>query len=116
MTTVKINLETLTKQVNEGMKKDALMAFYGLNASQMANALKGAGLKIRKFHTPAYEIITGESNTDIPKVVKVEDISSTEDNKKIDADTDTSEETRDSEIPETSEVSEDVAPQVTWKD
>jgi hypothetical protein len=56
--TVKIDPVVLAKQVEEGMKKDALAAHYGLNISQMGTALKKLGLKIRKFHAPAFEFVT----------------------------------------------------------
>ena len=54
---VQINVETLTKQVNEGMKKPELAQFYGIPVSQMGNALKSAGLKIRKFHAPSFVLV-----------------------------------------------------------
>lgn len=55
---VQINVETLAKQVNEGMKKVELAKFYNIPVSQMGNALKGAGLKIRKFHAPAFVLVS----------------------------------------------------------
>lgn len=55
---VQINVETLTKQVNEGMKKPELAQFYGIPVSQMGNALKSAGLKIRKFHAPSFVLVS----------------------------------------------------------
>lgn len=58
---VQINVETLTNQVNEGMKKVELAKFYNIPVSQMGNALKGAGLKIRKFHAPAFVLVSGEA-------------------------------------------------------
>lgn len=54
---VQINVETLTKQVNEGMKKPELAEFYGIPVSQMGIALKSAGLKIRKFHAPSFVLV-----------------------------------------------------------
>jgi hypothetical protein len=54
---VQINVETLTKQINEGMKKPELAQFYGIPVSQMGNALKSAGLKIRKFHAPSFVLV-----------------------------------------------------------
>lgn len=70
--TVKINLNVLTQQVEEGMKKDALAKHYGISVVQMGKALKDAGLKIRKFHAPAFELVT-EEETNAPDV-KAEDV------------------------------------------
>ena len=58
--TVKIDPAVLARQVEEGMKRDELAAHYGLNISQMKAALTSQGLKIRKFHAPAFEFITSE--------------------------------------------------------
>ena len=58
-TPVQINVETLTKQVNEGMKKPELAKFYDIPVSQMGAALKAAGLKIRKFHAPSFVLVGG---------------------------------------------------------
>jgi len=55
---VQINLATLTKQVEDGWKKDALASHYGIPVSQMGTALKQAGLKIRKLHKPAFVLVT----------------------------------------------------------
>lgn len=56
--TIEIKIELLTKQVNEGMKKDELAKFYDLPVSQMGKALKEAGLKIRKFHAPSFKLVS----------------------------------------------------------
>ena len=56
-TPVKISLATLKKQVEEGMKRKELAEYYGIPETQMAKALKSAGLKIRKFHNPAFELV-----------------------------------------------------------
>lgn len=53
-TTITIVPSELKKQVEEGMKKDALAAHYGLSISQMGKALKALNLTIRKFHAPAF--------------------------------------------------------------
>jgi uncharacterized lipoprotein len=55
---VQINVSTLTQQVNDGMKKPQLAEFYGIPVSQMGLALKQAGLKIRKFHAPAFALVS----------------------------------------------------------
>lgn len=57
---VEINIATLTKQVEEGKKKDELATIYGLSVLQMGKALKEAGLKIRKFHAPAFKLVREE--------------------------------------------------------
>ena len=62
--TISINVATLTKQVEEGMKKAALAEHYGIPVSQMTVALKQAGLKIRKFHAPAFVLVTDDVATE----------------------------------------------------
>lgn len=52
--TKKIVLSELTKQIEDGMKKVELAAFYGLPVTQMTKVLQQAKLKIRKFHLPAF--------------------------------------------------------------
>ncbi len=54
---VRITIEDLTQKVEEGWKKDALAEHYGLPMTQMGAALKQAGLRIRKFHKPKFELI-----------------------------------------------------------
>lgn len=62
--TISINVATLTKQVEEGMKKAALAEHYGIPVSQMTAALKQVGLKIRKFHAPAFVLVTDDVATE----------------------------------------------------
>lgn len=74
--TISINVATLTKQVEEGMKKAALAEYYGIPVSQMTAALKQAGLKIRKFHAPAFVLVTDDVATeeiDNPTTTEVAD-------------------------------------------
>jgi len=74
--TISINVATLTKQVEEGMKKAALAEYYGIPVSQMTAALKQAGLKIRKFHAPAFVLVTDDVATeeiDNPATTEVAD-------------------------------------------
>lgn len=52
-----ISKTELTKLVNDGKKKDEIMSYYGLNASQTTKLLKDVGLKIRKFAIPVYKLI-----------------------------------------------------------
>ena len=54
---VEIKLSVLTEQVNEGWKRAALAEHYGLPETQMAQVLRDAGLKIRKFHAPKYQLV-----------------------------------------------------------
>lgn len=54
---IKISLSVLTQQVNQGMKKAQLAEYYGLKQSQMTKVLQSAGLKIRKFHAPVFELL-----------------------------------------------------------
>jgi len=78
---VQINVETLTKQVNDGMKKKELAEFYNIPVTQMGAALKSAGLKIRKFHAPAFVLVKDEiseedihqETNDAPEVASVEE-------------------------------------------
>lgn len=58
--TVKIDPVVLKQQVEDGMKKDVLAKHYGISVLQMGKALKAQGLKIRKFHAPAFEFVTSE--------------------------------------------------------
>ena len=55
----------LTAMVNEGKKRNEIAAHYGLKEAQVAKLLKAAGLKIRKFHLPTFELVddTVEENT-----------------------------------------------------
>lgn len=57
---VKISLTTLKKQVEDGMKKSQLAEHYGMSELQVGKLLKQAGLKIRKFHKPAFELVNDE--------------------------------------------------------
>ena len=59
---VKIILSKLKEQVEEGMKRKELAEYYGIAELQMAKALKAAGLKIRKFHLPSFEIVAEEED------------------------------------------------------
>ncbi len=47
----------LTAMVDSGSKKQEIAEYYGLNMAQTTNLLKSAGLKIRKFHAPAFIIV-----------------------------------------------------------
>lgn len=47
----------LTAMVNEGKKRNEIAAHYGLKEAQVVKLLKAAGLKIRKFHLPTFELV-----------------------------------------------------------
>jgi len=43
--------------VDSGSKKEQIAEYYGLNIAQTTKLLKSAGLKIRKFHQPAFTLV-----------------------------------------------------------
>ncbi len=47
----------LTAMVDSGLKKDQIAECFGLNMAQTTKLLKSAGLKIRKFHEPAFTLV-----------------------------------------------------------
>ena len=58
ITTAKtISKVELASMVESGTKKEAIAAHYGLNTAQTTKLLKSAGLKIRKFHAPAFTLV-----------------------------------------------------------
>lgn len=74
--TKKIQLSVLKQQVEVGMKKDELAVYYGLPVTQMTKVLQQAGLKIRKFHKPAFVLENDLEATE--KVDNLQSVSSTE--------------------------------------
>ena len=54
---VEIKPSVLREQVEQGMKLDTLVEYYGLPKSQMKKALQQLGLKIRRFHEPKFVIV-----------------------------------------------------------
>ena len=52
--------------VNEGKKRNEIAAYYGLKEAQVAKLLKAAGLKIRKFHLPTFELVDDTVEGDAP--------------------------------------------------
>ena len=58
ITTKIISKAELTAMVDSGVKREEISSYYGLNTAQTVKLLKSAGLKIRKFHKPAF--ILGE--------------------------------------------------------
>lgn len=65
---VKIVLSELKEKVQNGAKRKALAEYYGISEVQMAKALKSAGLKIRNFHAPAFEIVSDETEDKAPEI------------------------------------------------
>lgn len=59
---VQVTLSDLTNKVNEGWKKDQLAEYYGLPKAQVGKLLKQAGLTIRKFHLPKFELVDDTAN------------------------------------------------------
>ena len=57
MAVVKITKADLAAKVEEGWKKPQLAEHYGLPVAQMTKVLQSAGLKIRKFHAPKFELV-----------------------------------------------------------
>lgn len=58
---IKITKAQLEKQVNDGMKKADLAKFYDLPVSQVTKLLQQAGLRIRKFGHPKFELVDEET-------------------------------------------------------
>lgn len=76
MAIVKITKADLAAKVEEGWKKDKLAEHYGLPMAQMTKVLQSAGLKIRKFHAPKFELIDEEEvvETSVEEEVEVTDV------------------------------------------
>ena len=68
---VKIVLSELKEKVQNGAKRKALAEYYGISEVQMAKALKSAGLKIRNFHAPAFEIVEDITENKAPEIQAV---------------------------------------------
>lgn len=47
----------LAAMVDSGVKKEQIAECFGLNMAQTTKLLKSAGLKIRKFHAPAFTLV-----------------------------------------------------------
>lgn len=70
MAAVQVTLSDLTQKVNEGWKRDALAEHYGLPKKQMSDLLRTAGLKIRKFHAPKFELVDDLNATEEAPIVE----------------------------------------------
>lgn len=57
MSTIQVDYNELKEKVDAGWKRPQLAEHFGLKDSQMAKCLKDCGLKIRKFHKPAYQVV-----------------------------------------------------------
>ena len=64
---VVINPEIVAEQVRIGWKKDQFAKHYDMPMTQVTNMLKALGLKIRKFHKPAFVIGGSIATTDVPQ-------------------------------------------------
>lgn len=72
---VEIKKSVLAQQVEEGWKRKALAEHYGLPETQMAQVLRNAGLKIRKFHAPKYQLV--DDTIEVVEEVTGEDVNET---------------------------------------
>lgn len=61
---VEIKKSVLTQQVQDGWKRKALAEHYEIPEMQMAQVLRQAGLKIRKFHAPKYLFVDDTVSTE----------------------------------------------------
>ena len=72
---VEIKKSVLAQQVQEGWKRKALAEHYGLPETQMAQVLRNAGLQIRKFHAPKYQLV--DDTIEVVEEVTGEDVNET---------------------------------------
>ena len=71
---VPIKKSILSAQVEEGMKKAELAAHYELPVAQMTKVLKAAGLKIRKFHAPKYQLVDDTEGETTEGIIEGNDV------------------------------------------
>ena len=69
-----IKKSVLAQQVEEGWKRKALAEHYGIPETQMAEVLRKAGLKIRKFHAPKYQFIDDTESETTESIVEGSDV------------------------------------------
>ena len=72
---VEIKKSILAQQVEEGWKRTTLAEHYGLPETQMAQVLRNAGLQIRKFHAPKYQLV--DDTIEVVEEVTGEDVNET---------------------------------------
>ena len=65
---IEIKKSILAQQVEDGWKRKALADHYGLPETQMAQVLRDAGLKIRKFHAPKYQLVDDTNSEELVEI------------------------------------------------
>ena len=71
---IEIKKSVLAQQVEEGWKRKALAEHYGIPETQMAEVLRKAGLKIRKFHAPKYQFIDDTESETTEGIIEGNDV------------------------------------------
>ena len=71
MAAIKISKVDLAQKVEEGWKKPQLAEHYGLPMAQMTKVLQAAGLQIRKFHAPRFELVDEVEEVEVLDTVDV---------------------------------------------
>ena len=71
MAAIKISKVDLAQKVEEGWKKAQLAEHYGLPTAQMTKVLQAAGLQIRKFHAPKFELVEEVEEVEVLDTVDV---------------------------------------------
>ena len=71
---VEIKKSILAQQVQDGWKRKALAEHYGLPETQMAQVLRHAGLQIRKFHAPKYQLVDDTESETTEGIVEGNDV------------------------------------------
>ena len=71
---VEIKKSVLAQQVEDGWKRKALAEHYRLPETQMAEVLRKAGLKIRKFHAPKYQFVDDTQSETTESIVEGNDV------------------------------------------
>ena len=66
---VEIKKSILAQQVEDGWKRKALAEHYGLPEAQMAQVLRDAGLQIRKFHAPKYQLVDDTNSEELAETI-----------------------------------------------
>ena len=71
---VEIKKSVLTQQVQDGWKRKALAEHYEIPEMQMAQVLRRAGLKIRKFHAPKYLFVDDTEGETTEGIIEGNDV------------------------------------------
>lgn len=71
---VEIKKSVLTQQVEDGWKRKALAEHYEIPEMQMAQVLRRAGLKIRKFHAPKYLFVDDTEGETTEGIIEGNDV------------------------------------------